>query len=140
MKVREAMTENVAYIHSSTTLEQAAMKMQELDTGFLPIGDSPDGKLKGVVTDRDLALRAIGDNLDPATSTVDEIKTERVLYCFAGDDLESAAQSMQDQQVYRLIVLDDEENKHLAGIISLGDIVRHGQQDLAARTAQGIAS
>ena len=139
MQVREAMTRNVEYIHSNTTLEQAARKMRELDAGFLPIGDSPDDKLKGVVTDRDLAIRAIGDNLDPATSTVDEIRTDRVLYCFADDDLESAAQSMHDEQVYRLIVLDDQESKQLAGIISLGDIIRHGQQDLAARTAQGIA-
>jgi CBS domain-containing protein len=47
---------------------------------------------------------------------------------------------MHDEQIYRLVVLDDDEHRKLAGVISLGDIIRHGQQDLAARTVQGIAS
>ena len=78
--------------------------------------------------------------LDPASATVDEVKTDEVLYCFADDEVDAAVRSMHDRQVYRLIVLDDSNNKNLASVVSLGDIVRHGQQTLAGRTAQGIAS
>ena len=140
MQVREIMTDKVEYIHSNTTLKDAAARMKQVDSGFLPIGDSPDGKLKGVITDRDIAIRAVGDGLDPNTATVDDVKTDKVLYCFADDDVETAARSMHDQQIYRLIVLDDKNNKQLAGVVSLGDIVRNGQQDLAGSVAQGIAS
>lgn len=140
MLVKEAMTENVTYIPSNTTLQEAAKRMHDMDCGFLPIGNSEDGKLLGVVTDRDITVRAIAEGKDPVTATVDEIKTEKVLYCFQDDNLADATESMQKEQVYRLIVLNNREDKKLCGIISLGDMVRHNEGDLVAQTAKSIAA
>lgn len=138
MKISEVMTRNVEYIPSSTTLEEAAVRMRELDTGFLPIGDSPDGKLQGVITDRDIVVRALAEGLDPADTTVEQVRSNKVLYCFQDDGLQSAADSMAQQQVYRLIVLDNPDDKRLSGVITLGDILRHDQEPLAERTARSI--
>jgi CBS domain-containing protein len=140
MQVRELMTDKPQYIASSTTLEEAARKMRDLDCGFLPVADAKQEKLSGVVTDRDIAVRAVADGRDPAKTTVEEIKSDNVLYCFKDDDVQQAAERMRQKQVYRLVVLDSRENKKLCGVISLGDIMRHDQPELAARTARGIVS
>jgi CBS domain-containing protein len=140
MLVREAMTGHVEYIPSSTTLKQAAEKMRELDCGFLPLGDAPDGKLLGVITDRDIVIRGIAKGLDPVSTTVDRIKSEKVLYCFKDDKLADAAHSMHDKQVYRLVVLNNKQEKKLCGVISLGDITRHHEVALAAEAVEGIVA
>jgi predicted transcriptional regulator len=82
----------------------------------------------------------VADGRDPAKTTVEEIKSDNVLYCFKDDDVQQAAERMRQKQVYRLVVLDSRENKKLCGVISLGDIMRHDQPELAARTARGIVS
>lgn len=139
MKIGEVMTSQVEYIEPSTTLMEAAKKMRELECGFLPVSDENKQKLQGVVTDRDITIRAVADGMDPATTRVDSIITDKVLYCYAEDDIEKAAESMRDQRVYRLIVLNNPDEKKLCGILSLGDLQRHELQDVANRTAKKIA-
>ena len=112
--------------------------MRDLDVGFLPVADEREQKLSGVVTDRDITLRAVADGCDPAKTTVADIQSDRVLYCFKDDDVTDAARGMQTQQVYRLVVLESRDNKKLCGVVSLGDILRHDQPALAARTAEAI--
>ncbi len=140
MLVREAMSGHAEYIPSTMTLKKAALKMRELDCGFLPIGDSPEGKLLGVITDRDIVIRGIAEGVDPGATTVDSIKSDKVLYCFQDDKLAHAAKSMHDKQVYRLVVLDNKQNKKLCGVISLGDITRHHEVGLAAEAVEGIVA
>ncbi|HRP87274.1 MAG TPA: CBS domain-containing protein [Gammaproteobacteria bacterium] len=77
---------------------------------------------------------------DPASTTVQDVKSEKVLYCFKGDDVADAAKSMRKQQVYRLTVLDERDNKKLCGVIPLGDILRHKQGELAENTADAIVA
>lgn len=140
MQVRQVMTDNVEYVASQTTLKQAAELMRDMDCGFLPIGDNPKGKLLGVVTDRDIAVRAIADGKDPMITPVSDALTRKVMYCFQDDDLQEAAKSMEEQRIYRLVVLDNADDKRMCGIISLGDILRHNQTELAARAAGKIAA
>ncbi len=140
MQVQQVMTRNVEYIPSDTSLANAAMKMRDADIGFLPIGNSDEDKLQGVITDRDIVVRAIATGQDPQQTTVSEAKTDKVLYCFEEDSVEEAADSMRKQQVYRLIVLNNRDEKRLAGIVSLGDVVRHDKEELAGETARGITS
>jgi CBS domain-containing protein len=140
MQVRELMTDKPKFVPGTTTLQEAAQKMRELDTGFLPVADEREQKLSGVVTDRDITVRAVADGLDPAKTTVADIQSDRVLYCFRDDDVEEAARRMQAKQVYRLVVLDDRDNKKMCGVISLGDIVRHKQPELAFKTAEAIVA
>lgn len=126
MKVNEAMTRQVDTIGAGSRVSDAARHMKQLNIGFLPVSDAKQQKLIGVATDRDIVLRCIANDLDPGQTPVEEVISDKVLYCFADDDMESAAKSMAEQQVYRLVVLDSPESKQLAGIVTLGDIRRHG--------------
>ena len=139
MKISEAMTSNPEYLTPDTTILEAAQRMRDLDCGFLPVSDKKDEKLQGVITDRDITIRAVAENLSPRETPVTNILSGKVLYCYADDDLQSAAQSMHDQQVYRLIVLNNKDDKQLVGVVSLNDIVRHDEEAMAGHAAKGIS-
>lgn len=139
MNISQIMSTDTQYLSSSATLADAARKMREFDCGFLPIADDAEEKLQGVVTDRDIVVRGIARGLDPKSTSVDEVRSNRVLYCYQADDLETAATNMREQQVSRLIVLSDPESKKLCGVVSLGDITRNtGNEQLSGRTTRGI--
>lgn len=125
MLVKDVMCDFPQFIPPETTLREAAERMRDYDFGFLPVGEND--RLIGMVTDRDIAIRAIADGLDPNTTTVRDIMSQAVLYCWEGDSIEDAADSMEDNQVRRLIVLD--ENKRMTGILSIGDIARRCHND-----------
>ena len=118
MQVKDMMTQNAQWITPQTTAQEAAQKMQELDSGFLPVGEND--RLTGVVTDRDLTLRGFAAGKD-ASTPVSELMTEKVLYCCENDDAEATAQNMQENQIRRLIVLNNREEKRLTGVISVAD-------------------
>ncbi len=137
MQVKDIMCSNPTYISKETSLQETAQKMSELDCGFLPVGDGD--KLDGVVTDRDIVLRAVAKGKDFKSTTAGDMLTGKVLYCFEDDSVEEAAKSMREQQVYRLVVLNNSAEKRLRGIVSLGDISREGQHDaLVGETAEEI--
>lgn len=140
MKIRDIMTRDVKYIPADTPLKDAAETMERLDTGFLPIGNSPQDKLLGVVTDRDITVRGVAQGLDPAGTSVDQVKTDRVLYCFEDDEASEAARNMGEQEVYRLVVLDNERDKRLSGVVSLADIGRAGGVSVSGRAATKISA
>lgn len=140
MKIRDIMTRDVEYISADTPLKDAAETMERLDTGFLPIGNSPQDKLLGVVTDRDITIRGVAKGLDPADTPVEQVKTDRVLYCFEDDEAADAARNMGEQEVYRLVVLDNEQNKRLSGVVSLADIGRAGGVAVSGRAATKISA
>lgn len=140
MQVKNVMTEKCEFIKPDATLQEAAQKMRDLDCGFLPIGPRSDNKLDGVITDRDIVIRMVAEGRDPTSTMVKDAETHRVFYCFETDDLETATQSMRDQQIYRLIVLDNPESKQLRGVISWGDIMRNHEERLAMEAAEGISA
>lgn len=126
MQVKDIMTQNAQWVSPQTTAQEAAQKMQELDCGFLPVGEND--RLTGVVTDRDLSLRGYAQG-KAATTPVSELMTGKVLYCCEGDDAEATAQNMQENQVRRLIVLNNREAKRLTGVISVADIACSNASD-----------
>jgi CBS domain-containing protein len=117
MQVSEAMSNDVKVANPNQSIRDAARLMAEIDAGILPVGE--DDKLVGVITDRDIAIRAVGADKGPATP-IREIMSKDVKYCFEDDDLDDIAQNMADIKVRRLPVLNHE--KRLVGILSLGDI------------------
>ena len=139
MQVQQIMSTSVEYVPTDTTLAQAAKYMRDLDTGFLPIGDSPQGRLQGVITDRDITVRGVAAGKNPENTTVDQMKTDKILYCFQDEHVNDVANNMQDQKVYRLIVLNNRDEKRLCGVVSLGDIVRHDSAKLGGETAREIS-
>ena len=136
MQVRDVMTHGVECIPPDATLQEAAQRMEALDVGPLPV--SEDGRLVGMLTDRDITVRATARGLDPKTTTVRQVLTPRVLYCFEDQDVEDAARLMEAQQVRRLVVLSGD--KWLVGIVSLGDLaVETGDEHLAGEALQAVS-
>ncbi len=117
MKVSEAMTRDVRVASPDQTIQDAARLMAEVDTGVLPVGEND--RLVGMITDRDIAVRGVAEGKGPQTS-IREVMTEHVHYCFEDEDTDEVAQKMADSQVRRLPVLN--RDKRLVGILSLGDL------------------
>lgn len=138
MKIEDAMTKNVQLVLPTTSLEKVARLMQELNCGFLPISDELGEKLTGVVTDRDITIRGVAEGLNPETTAVRDIMSTKVIHCFAQEDLQSAADTMRDNRVYRLLVLDNPTDRRLCGILTLGDIIRHNKDSMAIDVTHNI--
>jgi predicted transcriptional regulator len=126
-------------IPPDASIRDAAAKMKELDVGAIPVCDGH--KLAGLVTDRDITIRAVAEGRDPSEVRVAEVMCSDIAYCFEDETVEQAANLMESKQIRRLPILD--RNKQLAGIVSLGDIsVRIGgsrQKDLAADALEEIS-
>jgi CBS domain-containing protein len=123
MKVSDCMTRKVHLASPSQTIQDAARIMAEIDAGALPVGD--DDHLVGVITDRDIAVRAIGAGKSLDTP-VREVMSREIKYCFEDETLEDVLQNMGDIQVRRLPVLD--RSKRLVGIVALADLANSGQK------------
>lgn len=122
MKVSDVMTRDVEVVRPDATLQEAAEKMKALDIGPLPVSDGR--QLVGMVTDRDITVRATAEGKDPRTTPVREVMTDRVISCYADDDVREAADRMQKEQIRRLVVLD--RAKNVVGVVSLGDLATSG--------------
>jgi CBS domain-containing protein len=119
MFVREVMTRHAATVGAEETLEAAARRMKELGVGALPVLDR--GQLAGIVTDRDLTVRAVATGADPRRTAVREAMTPQVVACREDDDIEEAARKMEQRAVRRIMVLDREGG--LSGMLSVEDLV-----------------
>jgi CBS domain-containing protein len=115
--VKEIMTLNPECITPDTTIKNAAIKMKDINSGFLPICEND--RLAGVITDRDIVIRGIANGIN-VDSTVRDIMTEKVVYCYDDATLKEVAHKMEDEFIRRLIVLN--RNKRLVGILSIDDI------------------
>ena len=115
-KISEVMSSDVQTISPDATIEEAAQEMRDGDFGLVPVAE--DEELLGVITDRDIAIRAVAEGKDPST-LVREIMSEEVVWASEDDSVEDAARIMSDHQIRRLPVVDAEQ--HLVGIVSLGD-------------------
>jgi len=136
MQIKEIMSQEVEVIRPDATLKEAAEKMSRLDIGPLPVCDGE--RLVGMLTDRDITVRATARGCDPNTTPVYDVMTPEVVYCFEDQDIETAAQMMSMRQIRRLPVL--KRDKQLAGIVSLGDLAVHtGDQDLAGEVLEGVS-
>ena len=134
MQISEVMTTDVKIVSPNQTIAQAARLMQELDAGILPVGE--DDRLVGMISDRDIAIRAVGAGKSAATP-VRDIMTREVMYCFEDDEVESVAQNMSDNKVRRLPVIN--QKKRLVGIVSLGDLAIIDGPDNAGEALCGIS-
>jgi CBS domain-containing protein len=134
MQVNEAMTPDVRVADPNQSIQEAAKIMAEIDAGVLPVGEND--RLVGVITDRDIAVRAVAKGLKPDTK-VREVMSSEVMYCFEDEDLDDIAQNMADIKVRRLPVLNRE--KRLVGIVSLGDIAIADGPDTAGEAICGIS-
>lgn len=134
MNVSEVMTRNVVLANPDQSIHQIAKLMAERDTGALPVGEND--RLVGVVTDRDIAVRAVAQGLSPDTP-VRKVMSSQVLYCYEDEDVEQVARNMGKNRVRRLPVLN--RDKRLVGIVSFGDVSRTVPADRAGEAIARIS-
>ena len=134
MQVNEAMTNDVKIANPNQSIRDAARLMAQIDAGVLPVGEN--GQLVGMITDRDIAIRAVAADKGPQTP-IRDIMSKEVLYCFEDDEVDDVVQNMADIKVRRLPVLD--HGKRLVGILSLGDIALSDGAGTAGTALCGIS-
>lgn len=134
MKVRECMTKDVQMLRPENTVQEAARLMAECDVGSLPINDGE--RLVGMVTDRDIVVRAVCEGKGPDTS-LREVMSPEIMYCFEDDDAKAVAQNMADIRVRRLPVMS--RDKKLVGIIAIGDLASEKNVRLVGQAICGIS-
>jgi CBS-domain-containing membrane protein len=120
MQVQEIMTPRARVINPNTNIAEAAKAMREDNIGALPVGEND--RLIGMVTDRDIAMRAVAEERPSGNTAVRQVMSEHVYYCFEDDDIEQAAKVMAEHQVHRLPVLN--RDKRLVGMLALADLAR----------------
>jgi len=133
-KISEVMTRDVRIASPSQTIREVAAAMADGDVGSLPVGEND--RLVGMITDRDIVLRAVAKGLDPKTQ-VREVMTDRIQYCFEDDDIESVAENMAELGVRRLAVLN--RDKRLVGIVALSNIASCGENRATKTMLKGVA-
>ena len=135
MKVRQVMTTDVITVEPEATLTEAARRMRGLDVGPLPVADR--GRLVGMLTDRDIAVRATAEGRDPRNTRVSDVMTRDVVCCFEDDDVLQAARAMAQYRKRRLVVVD--AAGRVVGIVSLGDLALRARNELVGEALEAIS-
>ena len=120
MRVSQAMTRDVRIARPDQSIHEIARIMADCRIGALPVGDQD--RLVGMITDRDIAIRAVAEGKSPDATMVREVMSQDVKYCFEDEDSAHVAQNMGELQVRRLPVLN--RDKRLVGILSLADLAQ----------------
>lgn len=136
MKVKDVMHKGVEWISPDTPVADVAKKMREHDVGAIPVGEND--RLVGMVTDRDITIRAVAEDKDISKLSVREVMTSGIIYCRDTEDVGDAIRIMESKQIRRLPVID--ENKRMVGIVALGDISHGGSRDLAAEVMKAVSA
>lgn len=136
MVCSEVMRRFVQWISPQESVQAAARKMRDANVGLMPVCDE-GSRVIGVVTDRDLAVRACAEDLSPTRTKVSEVMTVDVIACRPGDSIEKAGASMREHHITRVLVTD--EDGMLCGLVSLSDLVFYEPSARVGRTLRAIA-
>jgi CBS domain-containing protein len=133
--VREVMTGDCECIGENETVLDAARKMAELDVGALPICGEDD-RLKGMLTDRDVVVKALAAGKDPGATKAGELGEGKPVTIGADDSVEEAISAMKENKVRRLPVIEDQR---LVGIVSQGDLAKHADEEQVGELVEVIS-
>ena len=134
MQIAEIMTRDVQLASPKQTVQEAARLMADLDVGAIPVAD--DDRLVGMLTDRDICVRAVAAGKNPKQCKVSEVMSAEVKYVFEDETTEDLARNMSTLQVRRMPVLD--RDKRLVGIVSLGDLANR-ERKAAGKAVSGVS-
>lgn len=135
MLCNDLMSTDVAFALASDKCCDAAVKMRDLDIGFLPVCDPETKKVVGAITDRDLCIRVLADDLDGETP-VSEVMTREIVSCRPSDDLKTAERTMAQHQKSRIMCIDGSGT--LCGILSFADFARREDPPRVAETLRNV--
>ena len=136
MKVKQAMHQEASWCEPGTSICDVAQRMKSEDVGAIPIGEND--RLVGMVTDRDIALRAVAEGRDCKKTTAREVMSNKVLYCNEDQELEDAVRIMENNQIRRLPVINSD--KRLVGMLSLGDVSHAAGQSLSGELLKAVSA
>jgi CBS domain-containing protein len=136
MQVREIMHKGVEWVAPNTSVAVLAKKMLERDIGAIPVGEND--RLIGMVTDRDIAVRAVANGKDVSKLTARDVMTSGVTYCRETEDVNDAVRTMESKQIRRLPVIN--EKKRMVGMLSLGDISHAAPRETAAEVMKAVSA
>lgn len=136
VKVADVMHPGASWIAPDVPLPEIAERMRKEDIGALPVGE--DDRLVGMVTDRDITVRAFAGHDDPAALTARDVMSEPIIFCTANEDLEDAIRIMERKQVRRLPVID--KGRRMVGMLSLGDVAASASPSLTAETLKAVSA
>ena len=136
MKVKEAMHNGVEWAAPQTPIPEIARRMRDLDIGAIPVGEND--RLIGMVTDRDIACRAVANGADLGTLTARDVMSKGIFYCRDSEELEDALRIMEQKQVRRLPVINDQ--KRMVGMLSLGDIADATPHELSGEVVAAVSA
>ena len=136
MQLREVMTRHIEEIRPDANLKEAAEKMRSMDIGALPVCEND--RLVGMLTDRDIAIRAVADGRDPMQTCVRDAMSAGTVFCYEDDDVSEAARIMEQKQIRRLPVFN--RQGRAVGIVSLGDLAtRIGNDHLSGDVLEQVS-
>lgn len=135
MQIHELMTKNVQSVMPDASITEAARMMRDMDVGSLSVMEG--NELAGIITDRDICCRVVGENCDPETTKVRTIMTTDITCCFSDQDIADAAHLMEDKHIRRLAIL--RRDNTMAGILSVDDLARCSH-DLAGEVLEAVAT
>jgi CBS domain-containing protein len=133
--IRDLMAESPAKVEPSDSIEDAAKKMRENDVGSLLVVE--DDELKGIITDRDIVIKAIAEGVDPASMTAEQLAQGKPAYVEANSDISEVLDLMQRRQVKRVPVVEDHR---LVGMISEADLARNLPEDKVGHFVEMLTS
>ncbi len=136
MQVKDAMHKTAEWAEVTTPVQLVAAKMRDLDIGAIPIGEKD--RLVGMVTDRDIAMRAVAAGKDASKLTARDVMSNGIVYCRDTEDVNDAVRIMEQKQIRRLPVLNDQ--KRLVGVLSLGDIAHHAPRQIAGEALSAVSA
>lgn len=135
MEIAKIMHSPADWVDANTPVAEVAGRMKAGDIGALPVGRND--RLIGMITDRDLALRVLGEGRDPAKTTAEDVMTPGIVWCLTTQTVEDALHMMEQKKIRRLPVID--EKKRLVGMLSIGDIADAMPRQLLGEVVNAVA-
>jgi CBS domain-containing protein len=136
MKVKDAMHKGTEWVEATAPVIAIAARMRDLDVGAIPIGEND--RLIGMVTDRDIAIRAVAAGKDVSKLTARDVMSKGIVFCRDVEDVEDAVRIMEQKQIRRLPVLD--ESKRMVGMLSLGDVAHCASHEISGEALSAVSA
>ena len=135
-QIKDVMTPGFKWMAPDAPVSQVAQTMRDMDVGFMPLAEND--KMVGMITDRDITVRAIAEGKSPEQTPAREVMTAKTYYCYDDQDVEEVCNNMGEIQVRRLPVVN--RDKRLVGIVSLGDLAQSASRPNVGQTQQQITA
>lgn len=136
MKVKDVMHKGVEWVAPDTTIYDISIMMKKNDIGAVPVGEND--KLVGMVTDRDIAIRAFSKGDSAKAVVAKDVMTAGIIFCTENEELDDAVRLMEDRKIRRLPVIN--KDKRMVGMLSLGDIAQSASHELSGEVISALAS